>query len=128
MLKERINKLLKVVNEEDLWLLKNSLESIFDFMQLDAKIEAELRALRTRNFDAETYAEEREYLLVKRHYKKRATVISIRILNRLSNLYNVEKIYEGRDDEESLLEFAKELIKEYFGVHFENSKTNNLSA
>lgn len=128
MLKERINKLLKVVNEEDLWLLKNSLERIFDFMQLDAKIEAELRALRTRNFDAETYAEEREHLLVTRYYKERVAVISIRILNRLSRLYNIESIYEGSDNEEEILEFAKELTKEYFGVHFENSKTNNLSA
>lgn len=128
MLKGKINKLLKVVNEEDLWLLKNSLESIFDYMQLDAKIEAELRALRTRNFDAETYAAEREYLLVARYYKERATVISIRILNRLSRLYNIESIYEGSDNEEEILEFAKELTKEYFGVHFENSKTNNLSA
>lgn len=119
MLKERLENLLKTVtNEEDLQIIDDSLEHIVKFSSVNAKIDADLRFLRLKNLEPEDFIEERERLLMSQYYNNKAAIISIRILNRLCNLYKIEKVYLGEDTEEEILRFVEELNKEFFGISY----------
>ncbi len=118
MLKERLEKLLQMANEEDLQIIDDSLKHIAKFTSTNAKIDADLRFLRLKNLEPEDFSEEREWLLMSQYYNNKSAIISIRILNRLCNFYDVEKIYLGEDTEEEILRFIEELNKEFFGISY----------
>lgn len=118
MLKERLERLLQMANEEDLEIAKSSLNQILKFSYKNAEIDTALNTIKLRDLEPEDFVQERDRLLLSKYYSKRSTIISVRVLNRLSKLYEVEKIYIGNNDEEEILKFAEKVNKEYFGISY----------
>ena len=127
--KERVNELLKMVSEEDLWITKNSLKCIHKYFDIEAKIALELKILKTRDYEPAIFVEEKECLEMRKYYNYRSAISSVKVLNRLCGLYEMDKIYKGDyENEEEIISFMEDITITFFRVEKVKTSQKSLSA
>lgn len=114
---KRIDKLINVVrnNTEDLSLVESSLKTFPDYIDSIIKMEVGIKMARIRANSQEELVEEIQRLDRNRHYCHNSAIMSAKVLNRLCDMYGVEKIYKGDVDcRQQVADFAKEIVDTHY--------------
>lgn len=113
----RINKLIKVADKEDLDIIQESIDSFPKYINSIVKMETGIKVAKFRCNTQDEFVEEIQRLDRNRRYSHNAAIVAVKVLNRLCDIYEVEKIYLGDvDDRQEVADFAKEVVDIYYSI------------
>lgn len=112
--KERVQELLKRVEKQDAELVEQALESCNRYINSIVNMENAIGVARFR-MEAAEYREYIQQLDRSRKINHNATIVNVKILNRLCDLYGVKPVYEGDlDNRKEVAAFAFRVVQDYF--------------
>lgn len=113
----RINKLIKVADKEDLDIIQESIDSFPEYIDSIVKMETGIKVAKFRCNTQDEFVEEIQRLDRNRYYCHNAAIVSVKVLNRLCDLYKVEKIFKGDiESRQEVADFAKEVVDIYYSI------------
>lgn len=113
----RINNLIEIANVEDLEIIQDSLDSFPKYIDSITKMEVGARIARYKCNTQHELVEEIQRLDRNRYYCHNAAIVSVKVLNRLCDLYKVEKIFKGDiESRQEVADFAKEVVDIYYSI------------
>ena len=114
---EKINKLIEVADKEDLDIIQDSIDSFPKYIDSIVKMEVGATIAKHRCNTQDEFVAEIQRLDKNRRIIHNSAITSAKILNRLCNLYKIEKIYEGDvEDRYEVADFAKEVVDVYYQI------------
>ena len=114
---EKINKLIEVADKEDLDIIQDSIDSFPKYIDSIVKMEVGATIAKHRCNTQDEFVAEIQRLDRNRQVCHNSAIVSTKILNRLCNLYNIEKIYKGDvEDRYEVADFAKEVVDIFYKI------------
>lgn len=111
---KRIDALLDAADNEDLDIIKDCIYTLSDYIDSVIRMESGIKIARVRCNTQKDLIEEIEKLDRSRRHKHNASIVSTKVLNRLCNIYKVDKVFKGDvDDRQAVARFAKEICNSY---------------
>jgi predicted nucleic acid-binding protein len=112
---ERMNRLIEVANQEDLGYTEDAIRDCCDYFTSVLKMETGIRIAKFRANTQKEYIDIVENLDRSRRYKHNSAIVSVKVLNRLCEIYGVEAIFQGNiDDRQEVANFIQELANIYY--------------
>lgn len=112
--KPRVERLINRAEKEDIELVEQALESCNRYVRSVVNMENAIGVARFR-MEASEYRAYIQQLDYSRKINHNATIVNVKLLNRLCDLYGVEPVYEGDvDNRKEVAAFAFRVVQDYF--------------
>ena len=114
---KRINQLIEVAEKEDLQIIEDCINSFPAYINTIVKMETGIKIAKFRCHSQKDFVETVQRLDRNRRLSHNSAIVSVKVLNRLCNIYKTEKIYKGDvDDRQEVANFAKKIVDIYYEI------------